>query len=87
MAQKNHSKLFGNVRVAKALTVIAATGCVAALAACSSNEQTYRPAPRYNNGPAPTYTQPAPTATNPPAPTPAPKQAGGGSCGKGGKCG
>jgi hypothetical protein len=86
------SKVFQRVRAGRALAVLAATGCAAALAACTSSDNTYRPAPNYRTAPAnPVYQSPSATYPQttppPPTPTPAPKPAtGGGACG-GGKCG
>jgi hypothetical protein len=93
------SPIFARIRSEAVTAVLLAAGS-SLLVGCSSDEKTYRPAPRYTTPPAttarpaptytgPTYTAPAPTYTapqaQPVAPPPAP--AGGQmACGKG-KCG
>ncbi|MCC7136854.1 MAG: hypothetical protein IT460_00325 [Planctomycetes bacterium] len=70
--------------VRSAMMLVAASGL--SLAACKSDEATYRPQPRTTT--APTYTAPSqPTYSAPAASTPAPKPSSGQmACGKG-KCG
>jgi hypothetical protein len=81
-------------KTVKSLAVAVFATAGVALAACSSNETTYRPAPSPQptytgptyTQPAPTYTQPAPTYTQPAPTQPRPPAGPAQACGKG-KCG
>ena len=80
------ANVFAGSRKDLAVALLVAVGGAGALAACSSDSATYKPAPRYTNtGPSTTQYQPSTTYASP-APAPAPK-GGQASCGKGGKCG
>ena len=82
------SPIFSRVRTEAVALLLLAAGS-SALAACSSNDSNYRPAPRYTQPtattprPAPAYTAPQPQYAAPAAPAPSTGQF---ACGKG-KCG